>query len=93
MVSDTGNGIEQVRVSRSARVEHIGQAALVLSILALSGAALPSTRELAWIIAVPAVVLAVVSLYAGFGRKRYATAALLLGWFAFAYSFAMMLWG
>jgi hypothetical protein len=29
----------------------------------------------------------------GVERKRYATLGLVLGWFAFAYSFAMMLWG
>lgn len=93
MVSNTGDGIEHAAVSRSARVEHVGQGALVLSAVAMVCAALPVTRELAWLPALPAVVLAVAALNIGAGRKRYATAALLLGWFAFSYSFAMMLWG
>jgi hypothetical protein len=93
MVSNTGNGIERAEMSRIARVEHVGQAALVISILALASAVFPETREMAWMPALPAVVIAVCVLGMGVGRKRYATAALMLGWFSFAYSFALMLWG
>jgi len=93
MVSNTGNGIERAAVSRIARVEHVGQLALVISIGALVCALMPGTREMAWMPALPAVVIAICVLGMGVGRKRYATAALMLGWFSFAYSFALMLWG
>ena len=93
MVTHTRDGIEHATVSRGARVEHLGQVAVVIGMVALVCAVIPITCELAWLAAVPAVVLAIIALNAGAGRKRYSTAALLLGWFAFSYSFAMMLWG
>ncbi len=93
MVSDTGDGVERATVSRSARAEHVGQGALIIGALSVLCVVVPSTREVAWVVALPAVAIAVVALGVGAGRKRYATAALLLGWFAFAYSFALMLWG
>jgi hypothetical protein len=93
MVSNTGDGVEHATVSRSTRTEHVGQAALVLGALSIVCVVVPSTRELAWVLALPTVALAVGALGVGLGRKRFATAALLLGWFAFAYSFAFMLWG
>ena len=93
MVSNTGGGIDRARLTRAARAEHVGKAALVLGGIALVCAVVPLTCEAAWVAALPAVVIALASLNAGAGRKRFATAALLLGWFAFAYSFAMMLWG
>ena len=67
--------------------------ALVIGLVALVCAVIPITCELAWLAAVPTVVLALIALNSSAGRKRYSTAALLLGWFAFSYSFAMMLWG
>ena len=93
MVSNTGNGIERAAVSRIARVEHVGQAALVIGFASLICAVFEATREMAWMPALPAVVIAICALGMGVGRKRYATAALMLGWFSFAYSFALMLWG
>lgn len=75
------------------RVERVGQGALVLGFIAIVIAVVPSVRDLAWIPAIPAVILAMCSLGLGVERKRYATLGLVLGWFAFAYSFAMMLWG
>ena len=90
MVSNTGDGVERATVSRA---EHVGQGALVLGALSMVCVVIPATREMAWIVALPTVGIAVVALGIGAGRKRYATAALLLGWFAFAYSFALMLWG
>ena len=93
MVSNTGSGIERAAVSRIARVEHVGQLALVIGLAALGCTLFAETREMAWMPALPAVVIAVCVLGLGVGRKRYATAALMLGWFSFAYSFALMLWG
>lgn len=93
MVSNTGNGIERAAISRIARVEHLGQAALAIALVAMAFTLFADTRELAWIPALPAVALAVCALGFAVGRKRYATAALMLGWFSFAYSFALMLWG
>lgn len=90
MVSNTGGGVKRVAVSRA---EHVGQGALVLGVLSIVCVVVPTTRELAWVVALPSVVIAIAALGFGAGRKRYATAALLLGWFAFAYSFALMLWG
>ncbi len=75
------------------RAEHVGQVALGLGALSIVCVVVPASRELAWLVALPTVGLAIAALGYGVGRKRYATAALLLGWFAFAYSFAMMLWG
>ena len=93
MVSNTGNGIERAAVLRTARIEHLGQAALAIAVVAIGFSVFTETREMAWIPALPAVALAVCALGFAVGRKRYATAALLLGWFSFAYSFALMLWG
>ena len=90
MVSNTGDNVERATVSRA---EHVGQAALVVGALSMVCVVVPASRELAWVVALPAVAIAVAALGFGTGRKRYATAALLLGWFAFAYSFALMLWG
>jgi len=90
MVSNTRDGVERATM---ARAEHVGQGALVLGALSMVCVVIPATRELAWVVALPAVAIAVAALGFGAGRKRYATAALLLGWFAFAYSFALMLWG
>ena len=75
------------------RLERIGQVALLLGVVAIAIALLPIVREVAWIPAIPAVILAMCTLGLGVERKRYATLGLVLGWFAFAYSFAMMLWG
>ena len=75
------------------RLERVGQGSLLLGALAIVIAAFPTVREVAWIPAIPAVILAICTLGLGVGRKRYATLGLVLGWFAFAYSFAMMLWG
>jgi hypothetical protein len=93
MVSNTGDSAERATVSRSTRTEHVGQAALVIGGVAMLCVVVPQTREMAWVVALPAVLIAVATLGAGEGRKRFAAAALLLGWFAFAYSFALMLWG
>ena len=93
MVGNTRGGVKQAAPTPASRGEHVGQAALVLGAVAFACAVFPLTREAAWVAALPAVVLALVSLNAGRGRKRFAAAALLLGWFAFAYSFAMMIWG
>ncbi len=93
MVTNTGDGVERATVSRTARVEHMGQGALILGAVSMLCVVVPSTREMAWVVAVPTVLIAVVALGVGAGRKRFATAALLLGWFAFSYSFALMLWG
>jgi len=75
------------------RLERVGQAALLLGLIAIVIALVPTVRELAWIPAIPAVVLAMCTLGLGVERKRFATVGFVLGWFAFAYSFAMMLWG
>lgn len=75
------------------RLERVGRGALLLGLISVVIAVVPSVRELAWIPAIPAVILAMCSLGLGVERKRYATLGLMLGWFAFAYSFAMMLWG
>jgi len=93
MVSDTGNGIERAAVSRTARIELVGQASLIVGFVALAATLFEQTREMAWIPALPAILLAIAALNIGDCRKRYATAGLMLGWFAFAYSFALMLWG
>lgn len=93
MVSNARGGVKQAAASRASRGEHVGQAALVLGVIAFACAFFPLTREAAWVAALPAVVLALASLYAGRGRKRFAAAALVFGWFGFSYSFAMMIWG
>jgi hypothetical protein len=93
MVSNTGDRIERSAAARVSRVEHVGQGALVLAVMAMIVALVPAVRDLAWLPAIPAVLLALSSMGSGVGRKRFSTAALLLGWFAFAYSLAMMLWG
>ena len=75
------------------RLERVGQLALLLGLAAMVVAAVPTVRDVAWIPAIPAVILAMCTLGLGVGRKRFAVLGLVLGWFAFAYSFAMMLWG
>ena len=80
-------------VLHESRLERVGQAALLLGLVAMVIAFVPSVRDFAWIPAIPAVILAMCTLGLGVNRKRYAALGLLLGWFAFAYSFAMMLWG
>ena len=80
-------------VLHESRLERVGQGALLLGVLAIVIAVVPSVRDVAWIPAIPAVILAMCTLGLGVSRKRYAALGLLLGWFAFAYSFAMMLWG
>ena len=93
MVSNTGDEIDRAAVARRSRTEHLGQGALVLGVLALACAVLPPTTEIAWVAALPAVVLALLAISIDQGRKRYAALALLFGWLAFSFSFAMMLWG
>ena len=94
MVSNTGDGsVSRAATTREARLEQVSWVAVALGAVAMVITLLPETREAAWIPAVPAVILAVCSLGLGVERKRYATLGLVLGWFAFAYSFALMLWG
>jgi hypothetical protein len=94
MVSSTGDdGMGRATDVRESRLEHVGQGSLILGISAMIIAAIPGVREAAWIPAVPAVILAMSTLGLGVQRKRYAVLGLVVGWFAFAYSFAMMLWG
>lgn len=94
MVTNTGDERMSVRPTlNDSRLERVGQGALLLGVLAIVVAAVPTVREIAWIPAIPAVILAMCTLGLGIRRKRYATGGLVLGWFAFAYSFAMMLWG
>jgi hypothetical protein len=93
MVSDTGNKSERSAMARITRSEHLGQGALVLGVAALACAIVPPTVEVAWVAALPAVILALLAMSIGPGRKRYAALALLFSWFAFSFSFAMMLWG
>ena len=93
MVTNAGSSIKRAATSRIARVEHLGQVALVIAIGSLLCTVFEATREMAWMPALPAIVIAICILGMSVGRKRYATAALMLGWFSFAYSFALMLWG
>jgi hypothetical protein len=94
MVTNTGDERMGVRATvHESRLERVAQGSLLLGVLAIVIAAVPSVREVAWIPAIPAVILAMCTLGLGVERKRYATGGLVLGWFAFAYSFAMMLWG
>ena len=93
MVTSTGSGVERAELSRISFVEHVGQVALIIGVASLVCTVFERTCEMAWMPALIAVVIAVFALRAGVGRKRYATAALMLGWFSFAYSFALMIWG
>lgn len=94
MVTNTGDDRVAVRAPlHESRLERVGQGAVLLGVIAIAIAIVPALRELAWIPAIPAVILAMCSLGLGVQRKWYATLGLVLGWFAFAYSFAMMLWG
>lgn len=94
MVTNTGDDrVAPMPALHDSRLERVGRGALLLGLISVVIAVVPSVRELAWIPAIPAVILAMCSLGLGVERKRYATLGLMLGWFAFAYSFAMMLWG
>jgi hypothetical protein len=93
MVSNTRDGVDRAAANRSARMERVGIVALVLAVLASIVGAVEFTREFAWLLALPAVLLAMLAASAEEGRKFYAACALLLGWFAFAFSFALMIWG
>ena len=94
MVTNTGDDRMATRPTlHESRLERVGQGALMLGVIAIAIALVPTVREAAWIPAIPAVILAMCTLGLGVERKRYATLGLVLGWFAFAYSFAMMLWG
>ena len=94
MLTNTGDDrVAHVPALHESRLERVGQGSLLLGAMALVIALVPNARDFAWIPAVPAVILAMCTLGLGVERKRYATLGLMLGWFAFAYSFAMMLWG
>jgi hypothetical protein len=94
MVSETGqHTYVRAAAAREFRLEYLGILALGLSLVSVVLSIFHETRELAWLAALPAVLLAGISLGMQVSRKRYATVALLLGWFCFALSFAMMIWG
>ena len=94
MVTNTGDERMGVRPTlHESRLERVGQGAMLLGVIAIALAIVPTVRDVAWIPAIPAVILAMCTLGLGVERKRYAIVGLVLGWFAFAYSFAMMLWG
>lgn len=82
--------MERPRVSGR---EVVAGCALVLGVVAIVAAAFPVSCRLAWIPAVVAVIAGFGVLEVGLRRKRYALAAILLGWVAFSYSFALMMWG
>jgi hypothetical protein len=94
MVSDTQDGIRiRHAAQREVRLERLAQGAAVLGLLALVLAAMPNLRLLAWVPALIAVLIAVSAFGLGVERRRYAALAVAFGWFAFSYSFALMLWG
>lgn len=94
MLGNTEDGALSRRdVQRETRLEHVAQAAVVLGVLAIAVASVPSVRFAAWIPAIPALVLAAGALALGIRRRLSAGFALVLGWFALSYSVALALWG
>jgi hypothetical protein len=74
-------------------LQAVGIGALVFAVAAMVLAFVPGFSQSAWIPALAAIALALFALGMHVGRKLYAGVGLILGWFAFAFSFALMLWG
>ncbi len=84
---------ERVEPARRTGREVVALCSLVLGVIAIAAAVIPASCEMAWIPAAVAVALGFGVLELGLRRKRYALLGILLGWFAFSYSFALMVWG
>jgi hypothetical protein len=94
MVSDTQDARRHRHaVVREVRLERLAQVAAVVGVVSILLAALPDARLMAWVPALVAVFVAGSAVALGLGQRRYAALAIVLGWFAFSYSFALMLWG
>ena len=97
MVSDTGNdtfGSAGTRATvREVRLEGLGIASIVLGAASLVVFFMPGFDELAWMPAIAAVVLGAIDLGLKVDRRRYAIIGMMLGVVAFAWSFAMVLFG
>lgn len=94
MVSDTQEGRRSRHaMQRELLLERLAQGAAVLGVVALVLAAVPDISLFAWVPALVAVLIAISVLGFGVERRRYAALAVAFGWFAFSYSFALMLWG
>jgi hypothetical protein len=84
---------ERVEPARRTGREVVALCALGLGVVAIAAAILPDFCRVAWVPAAVAVALGFGVLELGLRRKRYALVGILLGWFAFSYSFALMVWG
>ena len=94
MVSDTQDARRHRHaVLREVRLERLAQVAAAVGVVSILLAAVPDARLLAWVPALVAVLGAGCAIGLGVGQRRYAALAIILGWFAFSYSFALMLWG
>lgn len=97
MVSDAGNDVFKTvggRVStRELGLEGVGVISIVLGAAAVVVFFIPGFEELAWMPAIPAVLLGAVDLGLKVNRRRYAIVGMMLGVVAFSWSLAMVLFG
>ena len=97
MVSDTGNDAFG-RVGRSSSTRELGLEGLGVVSIVLGAAAvvvffIPGFDELAWVPAVPALLLGALDLALGVNRRRYAIMGMMFAVVALSWSVAMVLFG
>ncbi len=94
MVTDTGErGARRATDARESRLDTVALCALGFAVLSVVSLVVPALRGVSWLAAAPAVVFSFVVLGMGVRRKSVTMAALMIGWFTFSYSIAMLLWG
>ncbi len=84
---------ERALVLRQSRLEVLALTSLLFGAVALALSLFTASRDFAWIVAIVCIALSTLSLALHVTRTGVAATAMMLGGFAFAFSFAMVTWG